>query len=164
MINYHRFWSTAIIAWIVFVGIDFFFHASLLEYLWQKEIESIKPALDLFLLIPLGYLSFLLLTLLVGYTFTKIYASKPNRKEIIGFTLIFGFLFSASNLLALFSYVNIPLKQIIIYNVIYFIEISVVIFIFYKSMFRKKINKLIWYSILAFFGLVIIGIIIQNIT
>jgi hypothetical protein len=164
MINHRRFWSTAIIAWIIFIGIDFFFHASLLEPLWQEEIESIKPDTDLFILIPIGYLSFLLLTVLVGYIFTKIYQSKPNSKEVIGFSLIFGFLFSGSNLLALFSYVDIPLKQIIIYNVVYFVEISAVIFIFYKSMFRKNINKLIWYSILTFFVLVLIGIIIQNIT
>jgi len=164
MINRRRFWITAILAWIVFIGIDFLFHASLLETLWQEEIESIKSAKDLFILIPVGYSSFFLLTVLVGYAFTKIYQEKPKSKEVIGFILIFGFLFSGSNLLALFAYVDIPLKQIIIYNVVYFIEISAVIFIFYKAMFMRQINKLIWYSILTFFVLILIGITIQNLT
>ena len=124
----------------------------------------IKSAKDLFVLIPLGYLSFFLLTVLVGYAFTKIYQEKPKSKEVIGFWLIFGLLFSGSNLLALFAYVDIPLKNLIIYNVVYFIEISAVIFIFYKAMFRRKINKLIWYSILAFFVLIVISIAIQNLT
>ena len=97
MIKRRRFWITAILAWIVFIGIDFLFHASLLETLWQEEIELIKSAKDLFILIPVGYLSFFLLTVLVGYTFTKIYQEKPKRKEVIGFSLIFGLLFSVSN-------------------------------------------------------------------
>ena len=164
MINRRRFWITAILAWIVFIGIDFLFHASLLEILWQEEIELIKPDKDLFILIPIGYLSFFLLTLLVGYAFTKIYQKKPKIKEVIGFLLIFGLLFSGSNLLGLFAYVDIPLKHLIIFNVVYFIEISAVIFIFYKAMFRRKFNKLIWYSILTFFILILIGITIQNLT
>lgn len=163
MINQRRFWSTAIIAWIVFIGIDFFFHASLLESLWQEEIDSIKPEMDLFVLIPLGYLSFLLLTLLVGYSFTKIFQTKPNRTKVLGFALIFGLLYSISNLFGVFSFVNIPLKHLIIMNVIYFIEISAVVFIFYKAAYRNKLNRVLWYSILTFFALVIIGIIIQNI-
>jgi len=164
MINRRRFWITTILAWMVFIGIDFLFHASLLERLWQEEIEIIKSAKDLFILIPVGYLSFFLLTVLVGYAFTKIYQKKPKSKEVIGFVMIFGLLFSGSNLLALFAYVDIPLKNLIIYNVVYFIEISSVIFIFYKAMFRRKINKLIWYSILTFFVLVVIAIVIQNLT
>jgi len=164
MINRRRFWITTILAWIVFIGIDFLFHASLLETLWQEEITLIKPDKDLFILIPVGYLSFFLLTVLVGYAFTKIYQEKPKSKEVIGFILIFGFLFSGSNLLAFFAFVDIPLKQLIIYNVVYFIEISAVIFIFYKAMSRKKINKLVWYSILTFFVMILIGITIQNLT
>ena len=163
MINQRRFWSTALIAWIVFIGIDFFFHASLLESLWQDDIDSIKPKMDLFLLIPLGYLSFLLLTVLVGYSFTKIFQTEPNRNKALGFALIFGLLYSTSNLLGVYSYVNIPLKHLIIMNVIYFIEIAAVVFIFYKATYRKKLNRILWYSILTFFTLVIFGIVIQNI-
>lgn len=163
MINQRRFWSTTIIAWIVFIGIDFFFHASLLESLWQEEIASIKPEMDLFILIPVGYFSFLLLTLLVGYSFTKIFPTKPDRNQALGFLLIFGSLYSISNLLGVYSYVNIPLKQLIIMNAVYFIEISAVVFIFYKATFKKRLNRMLWYSILAFFALVFIGIIIQNI-
>jgi len=163
MISQRRFWSTAIIAWIVFIGIDFFFHASLLESLWQEEIASIKPEMDLFVLIPLGYLSFLLLTILVGYSFTKIFQTKPEGIKVLGFSLIFGLLYSTSNLFGVYSYVNIPLRLLIIMNVIYFIEISAVVFIFYKTSYRKNVNRIIWYSLLTFFTLVIIGIIIQNI-
>ncbi len=157
-----KFWGTTILAWVVFIGIDFLFHASILESLWQEEIDSIKPTTDLFILIPMGYLSFLLLTILVGFTFTKIYPSKPEGMQVVRFSLIFGLLYSLSNLFGLYSYMNIPLKQLIIHNLVYFIEISAVVFIFYKSIYRKNLNKIIRYSLLAFFLLVVIGLIIQN--
>jgi hypothetical protein len=163
MIKQRRFWSTAIIAWMVFIGIDFLFHASLLKSLWQEEIEAIKPAMDLFFLIPIGYLSFLLLTLLVGYSFTKIYQSKPSRKEATVFSLIFGFLFSGSNFLGLVAYVDIPMKQLLLYNLVYFIEILTVFFIFYSTVYNTKIKKMVWYSILAFIILIVLGITFQNI-
>jgi len=163
MKHQRRFWGTVILAWIVFIGIDFFFHASLLKSLWQEEIDIFKPAIDLFILIPFGYLSFLLLTILVGYSFTKIYPSKPKRTQAIKFSLIFGLLYSVSNLLGLYSYLNIPIKHLAIYNLVYFIEISAVVFIFYKASYRRTLTKVIWYSLVAIFLLVFMGVIIQNI-
>ena len=153
MINHRRFWITAIIAWMIFIGIDFFFHASLFESLWKEDIDSIKPEMDLFILIPVGYFSFLLLTLLVGYSFTKIFQTKPDRSKVLVFSVTFGLLYSVSNLLGVYSYVNIPLKQLIIMNSVYFIEISAVVFIFYKATYIKKLNRILWYSIFTFFAL-----------
>lgn len=163
MQNNRRFWSTTILAWIVFIGIDFLFHASLLESLWKGEIDAIKPTIDLFILIPMGYGSFLLLTLLVGYAFTKIYPSKPESKQVLKFALIFGLLYSIGNLLGMYSYVNIPLKHLILFNAVYFIEISAVVFVFYKVFYRETLKKITGYVLLVFFLLVIIGITIQNI-
>jgi hypothetical protein len=163
MIKNKRFWTSSIIAWIVFIGIDFLFHASLLESLWHEEIAAIKPAMDLFFLIPIGYLSFLLLTLMVGYSFSKIYQSKPNRKEATVFTLIFGFLFSGSNFFALIAYVYIPMKQSLVYNLVYFIEILAIFLIIYNTFYTTKIKKMVLYSTLSFFVLIVLGITFQNI-
>jgi hypothetical protein len=159
----NRFWVTAILAWLVFIGIDFFFHASLLQSLWEEEIVAFKPSNDLFALVPFGYVSFLLLTILVGYCFTKMFPSKPEGKQVVKFSLIFGILYSLSNLLGLYSYVNIPIKHLVSYNLVYFIEILAIVFVFYKANYRESIKKIIWYSVLTFFMLVIVGIIIQNI-
>ena len=163
MKNKRRFWTTTLLAWLVFIGIDFFFHASLLKSLWQDDIDTFKPETDLFVLIPFGYLSFLLLTLLVGYCFIKIFPTKPDGKQVFLFSLIFGGLYAASNLFGLYSYVNIPLKHLMAYNVVYFIEIVAVTFVFYKASYLTTIKKMVWYSILTFILLVILGIVIQNI-
>ena len=157
-----RFWTTTLLAWLVFVGIDFLFHASILKSLWQEEIDVFKSEKNLFVLIPFGYLSFLLLTLLVGYCFIKIFPTKPEGKQVLLLSLIFGGLYSASNLFGLYSYVDIPLKHLIAYNIVYFIEILAVVFVFYKASYRDTIKKIIGYSILTFFILVIVGVILQN--
>jgi len=158
-----RFLTTTLLAWLIFIGIDFFFHASLLKSLWQEDIDTFKPEMDLCILIPFGYLSFLLLTLLVGYCFIKIFPSKPGGKQALKFSLIFGGLYALSNLFGLYSYADIPLKHLIAYNVVYCIEILAVVFVFHKAIYRTTIKKMIGYSILTFFLLVIAGIIIQNI-
>jgi len=103
-----------------------------------------------------------MLTLLVGYCFTKIFPSKPEKAQVMNFVLIFGFLFSVSNLFGLFSYINIPFKHLVMFNLVYFIEIAGVVFIFYKTSYRENVKKMIWYTLLAFFLLVVVGVIIQN--
>ncbi len=162
MNNTRRFWLTTLLAWLVFIGIDFLFHASILNELWKEEIDSFKPAIDLFFLIPLGYASFYLLTILVGYVFNKIYREKPSRKDVIIFSLIFGLLFSVSNFLGWYSFLSIPLKHLIFFNLVYLIEICVVVLIYYIAMFTGKYKKIVWRILLSFFILIISGIIIQN--
>ena len=132
--NQKRFWISTLLAWLVFIGIDFLIHASLLENLWKEEISAIKPLKDLAILIPGGYLSFLLLTLLIGFVFIKIFPKQESFKNALTFGVIFGFLFSLSNLLGLFSYIRLPLDHLIFFNMGYFIEIIAVVLV-YNSLF-----------------------------
>jgi len=52
---------------------------------------------------------------------------------------------------------------LVIYNLVYFVEITAVVFIFYKAMYRKKLKKVIWLCLLTFFLSVFVGVVIQNI-
>ena len=158
-----KFWNTTFLAWILFIGIDFLFHASLLRSFWNEDVVAFKSLVDLFVLIPAGYLSFLLLTLLFGYVFCRIYTTKPFNSEVVRFSILVSFLFSASNFFGQFSYLNIPLKHLLLFNLVYFIEIFIVIFFFYKAMFAEKYSKITRYTLIIFFLLILIGIIIQNI-
>ena len=160
--NNRRFWISTLLAWLVFLGIDFLFHGSIFQTLWQEELQAIKATQELFILIPFGYASFLLLVILIGYCFINIYPSKPEIKQVTGFALVFSLLYSLSNFLGLFSYVNIPLQHLLQYNLVYYIEILAVVFIFYYSSYAENIRGITWISILSFLGLVAFGIIIQN--
>jgi len=157
------FWKTVLLAWLIFIGIDFFFHAALFSQHWKENIPAFKTPENLFLLIPAGYLSFLLLTILIGYLFEKIFKEIPTKSQSLSFALSFGLLFSCSNLLGLYSYIEIPLKHLILFNLVYLIETIAVTFIFHKSRTLEKLNKLTAILIGLFFLLILSGIIVQNV-
>jgi len=151
------------LAWLIFIGLDFLFHASLFSSFWSEDISALKPLNDLALLIPAGYLSFFLLTSLIGYVFFMVFKKKPEVTRVFQFGFIFALLFSLANFFGLFSYINLPLKQLVVFNFVYFIEIFLVVFSLHYIGFSNSLKKPILYSILLFVGLIIIGVIIQNI-
>ncbi len=155
--------TAILIAWLLFIGVDFLFHASLLTSLWKEDIVALKSLENLSVLIPVGYLSFLLLTILIGYLFFRIFRSKPSVNQVLQFGFFFGILFSLSNLLGLYSFVEIPLKHLVLFNLVYFIEIIVVTLSLYFTLYSAKRRKVIWISVLVFFLLIFLGILIQNI-
>ena len=152
-----------LIAWLLFIGVDFLFHASLFASLWKENVAAFKSLDDLMILIPAGYLSFLLLTALIGYLFFRIFTIKPTLKEVLKFGTIFGILFSLSNFFGLFSYVAIPLEHLLLFNLVYFIEIMVVTLCLFFISFSDRLKKAVSISILIFFILFFSGMIIQNI-
>ncbi len=161
-ITYRRGFVSILLSWMIFIGIDFLFHASLLSTFWDQDIPALKPLGELAALIPLGYLSFLLLTALIGYVFFLKFKTKPETRRVFQFGLVFASLFSLSNFLGLFSYVTLPLKHLVAFNFVYFIEIFVVTFTLYYIAFADSLKKSVLYSMLIFVGLIICGIIIQN--
>lgn len=152
-----------VVAWLLFLGVDFLFHASLFASLWKDDVAAFKSTENLFLLIPAGYGSFLLLTILIWYLFFRIFKTKPEKNEVVKFGIIFGLLFSVSNMLGMFSYVAIPLKHLLLFHLVYFIELIVVTLSLYYIQFSTRLKKAILRSLLIFFILLITGIAIQNI-
>jgi hypothetical protein len=152
-----------IVSWFIFIGVDFLFHASIFESLWKEDIPALKSLENLALLIPAGYFSFLLLTTLIGYIFYRLFPKKPAVKEVLVFAILFATLYSLSNLFGLYSYVEIPMKQLIAFQFVYFVEIMVVSFSLNQILFSNHQKKAILISLLIFISLLISGIIIQNI-
>jgi hypothetical protein len=151
-----------LLAWVIFIGFDFLFHASLFATFWQEEIPALKPLTDLALLIPAGYLSFLLLTALVGYVFFLVFKTKPPIRRVLYFGFVFAILFSLSNFFGLYSFIDLPAKHLLVFNLVYFVEILAVSLSLYYISFSKSLKKSAVYTILIFFGLLITGILIQN--
>lgn len=159
----NNFIRSTLLAWLIFIGIDFLMHASILENLWAQEIESIKSSIDLAILIPIGYLSFLLLTVLVGFIFIRIYPQKTDLKKVFRFAFLFGGLFGISNLLAVYSYINLPLKHLVFFNLTYLIEIIAVVLVYNNTYYKYKIRRQTLIYLIYFISLIILGIVIQNI-
>lgn len=153
---------SVLVAWVLFIGIDFLFHASLLAPIWAAEVPAIKSPTELFRLIPAGYASFLLQTILIGYLIYKVFPLEPALGEVARFGIIVGLLLAVSNALALFSYVAIPIQHLLLFNFVYLIEIVAIAIIFYYLLFAVRFRKVIGICILLFFVLIVAGIVIQN--
>ncbi len=70
----------AFLSWLSMLGFDFFLHAGLLASLYVRPSPFLLPPLKAFQLIPVGYLSFLLLAILLIWLMfqLKIVGSRPG--------------------------------------------------------------------------------------
>lgn len=76
-----------LIAWLSMLGFDFLLHAGLLAGLYLQPSPFLLPPLDAFRLIPLGYLSFLLLASLLVWLMTRLGISGWRAGVIFGLKL-----------------------------------------------------------------------------
>jgi hypothetical protein len=163
MIDKSRFILTSILAWIVFVMLDFLAHATLLSHFWAQDYPAQKSKEELFRLIPLGYLSFLILTLLVGWIYVRFYKEGGNAKKGLSFGALFGGLFALVTFLSWYAALNFPALFILLISIVYFVEITAVGFTFGYLMHPESVKKRVWGLIgIILFGLVL-SIILQNV-
>ncbi|MDX1701277.1 MAG: hypothetical protein R3250_11700 [Melioribacteraceae bacterium] len=158
-----EFWIAVICAWLIFIAIDFFFHATILVAYWNEDLPALKDLADLAFLIPIGYGSFFFLTLFIGWIYYQIFNSYPGKSKVLGFAFVFAGLFAVSNFLGLLSYIELPVSNLTLINLVYFVEILAVIWVI--SLFQKVVSfkKLIGKLVLWFFLILVFSIILQNI-
>jgi len=76
-----------LIAWLSMLGFDFLLHAGLLAGLYLQPSLFLLPPLRAFKLIPLGYLSFLPLTVLLVWLMTRLQLSGWRQGAFFGLKL-----------------------------------------------------------------------------
>jgi len=163
MVNKKRFILASVMAWLFFLMLDFLAHATLLNRFWAKEYPALKSKEELFRLIPLGYLSFLILTLLIGWIYIRFVKDGGNTKKGLSFGAAFGGLYAVVTFLSWYSALNLPALFVLLISFVYFIEIAAVGFTFGFLMPPVPVKKRVWALVgIIFFGFVL-SIIIQNI-
>jgi len=162
MISRGRIIPSVFFAWLVFLTLDFLAHATLLSSIWEPGHPALKAKEDLFRFIPLGYLSFLFLTLLVGWLYKRIFGSEGSAIKGLVFGATFGCFFAISNGLGWYSFLSLPLNIVVWANLVYFVELTAVGLVFGLLMhpvsMRKRIWLLIGFVILCF----ALAIVLQN--
>jgi hypothetical protein len=143
--------------------IDFVAHATLLKPFWDREYSALKSLDELFVLIPFGYASFLLLTLLAGWVYARIYSVGGNVKKGIFFGVLFGGLFALSTFFAWYSAIELPLVFIFLISLVYFVEMFGVSLVFGYLYHPRSIKKRFWLVMAAVFLGLVIGVVIQNV-
>lgn len=89
------------IAWLSMLGFDFLLHASLLAELYLQPSPFLLPPLTAFALIPVGYLSFLLLAVLLAWLMMRLKLEGWRQGALFGLKL--GGLTWGAFVLGLFS-------------------------------------------------------------
>ena len=126
-----------------------------------KEYPAFKPQEELFRLIPSGYLSFLILTILVGWLFTRIY-KEGNVKSGLTFGAIVGGMYALAMIFGWYSAFELPLVFVCLASAGYFIEILSVGFVFGYLIFIPSIKRRIWTLTAIIVGGFILSVVIQN--
>ena len=153
---------SSLMAWILVIAVDFLFHAVLLSRFWSQDYPALKSKLDLFRLIPFGYISFLFLVLLVGWVYIRIYSYKGNVRKGLAVGVMLGGLFFLFTFFGWYSAVNLPALFILLISLVYWVEIIGVGFVFGFLMHPPSIRRRIWgLAALIFIGLTL-GFILQN--
>jgi hypothetical protein len=158
-----RFALTTFLAWLVFLMLDFLAHAVILNSYWAQEYSALKSKEELFSLIPFGYLSFLILTIMFGWLYTRLFKSKGNVKTGLAFGTIAGGLFALSNFFGWYSFLNLPVILLFLASLSYFVEISCVGLVYGYLLHPESIKRRAWIiACLVVFGF-LVGIVLQNI-
>ncbi len=82
----HLLWLT-LIAWLSMLGFDFLLHAGLLAGLYLQPGPFLLPPLSAFALIPVGYLSFLLLAILLVWLMIRLKRTGWRQGALFGLEL-----------------------------------------------------------------------------
>ena len=139
-----RFALTTLLAWLFFLMFDFLAHAVLLNSFWASDLPAIKSKDELFRLIPFGYLSFLILTLLIGWLYARLFKTSGNVTRGLAFGAIFGGLFALSTFLGWLSFLNLPPLFLFLASLVYFVEILGVGFVYGYLLHPTSVKKRVW--------------------
>jgi hypothetical protein len=143
--------------------LDFLVHAVILNSFWAQEYSALKTKEELFHLIPFGYLSFLILTIMFGWLYALLFKSTGNVKKGLVFGAIAGGLFALANFFGWYSFLNLPPLLLILASLGYFVEISSVGIVYGYLFHPASIKKRAWIvASLVVCGFVL-GIVFQNI-
>lgn len=106
-----RILGVGIICWLTMLGVDFLLHGGLLANIYAQESPFLLSQLEAFRKIPIGYLSFLLITALLLWLMLRIGVVGWRRGRVFGLKL--GLLAWGAVLLGLISISTAPINLMI---------------------------------------------------
>lgn len=100
-ISARRLVGIGLLSWLAVLGVDFFLHGGLLARLYAQPSPFLRPPMDAFRRIPLGYLAALLLVALLLWLMLRLGLSGWRQGAVFGLQV--GALLGASLVLGLLS-------------------------------------------------------------
>jgi len=149
-----------LLAWLAVIGFDFVLHASLLAPLYAEPDPFLLPPLRAFTLIPLGYLSFLILVILLVWLMTRLQIATWKNGFVFGLKL--GSLLWGALVLSLLSITPAPALLMLAWFVGQTIELGIAGLVAGAGFGASGLKKLVLWVILFFLVCFVTGIILQN--
>lgn len=149
-----------LLAWLTMIGFDFFLHAGILAPLYAKESAFLLSPERAFALIPIGYLAFLGLAVLLVWLMVKLNIRDWRKGGIFGLQL--GFLAWGSLILGLYSISTASPILLLTWFIGQTVELGLAGAVAGYGLTQQKLKRLFWmvffFAILTFAS----GIIWQN--
>jgi len=155
-----RFVKISLLAWFAFLAIDFFVHGALLAGWYERGSPSLLPLEGAFARIPLGYVSFFLLVVVIVWLGRRL--ELRGARQGLRFGLSLGSLLAASHGLALVSITTIDPVLVLWWSVTEAVEIGLVGCIVGHALATERLGRL---GFLVAFGVVacfIVTVAVQN--
>ena len=147
------------ISWLSMIGFDLFLHAGLLARLYTKPSPFLLSADQAFLRIPLGYLSFLILTIvLVWFMETR---NVVGWKSGLLFGLKFGALLWLASTLGLYSISTAGWDLLLGWGIGQALELGIAGIVVGSGLAGKRLSKLVLWVVVFVVVMVIITVILQ---
>lgn len=149
------------LSWLVVIGIDFLLHASILAPLYAQADPFLLPPERAFALIPLGYLSFLLLSVMLVWLMNRL--SITSGKDGFIFALILGAFIWSAFILGLISIATINPMLALSWFLGQSIELGIAGLVIGAGLGAESLKKLALWAVVIFFVSLVAGILLQNI-
>ena len=150
------------LAWLIMIGFDFLIHAGILAPLYREPHPFLLPMEDALKLIPLGYASFLLLAVLLGWLMER--QRVESARSGFLFAVKIGILAWGAFCLGLLSISSAPAGLLLGWFAGQAIEMGLGGLIIGAGRGRERIGALTGLVVLTVLLMLVLGIVLQNIT
>jgi len=159
--SFWRLTGITLLAWLSVIGFDFLLHASLLAPLYADPHPFLLPLERAFVLIPVGYLSFLIIVILVLWLMVRLKIAKWQAGFLFGLKL--GALTWGSVAVGLMSISTAPLLLMVGWFVGQTIETGIAGLVIGAGLGAEKLRSIVLWVFLFALGSFILGVVLQNI-
>lgn len=150
-----------LLAWLAVIGFDLFLHAGILADLYSKPSPFLLPPEEAFRLIPLGYLSFILLIVFLLWLMLKL--TVVGWRAGLFFGLKVGALISAAGTLGLLSISTASVSLLVGWFLGQTVELGIAGMVLGSGLSTNRLRSLLAKVVIFFIAMGALAILLQNI-
>jgi len=153
----------AVAGWLIFVSIDFLFHAVIFAGWWKATASYWLDPEELFRMIPFGYATFAIYCAVLTWLYVRIQGDRRSFGTAFRFGGLAGLIFGALSILANLSVFRLPLSSLLVWPASFLIESAVACVVTSWVLDAERPWRRVGLALAAALILIIVGVVLQNI-